>query len=409
MARIRVRTEVDRGDTLEGVEKILADPARLLTHIGLIGTAYAQQAFEEQRLGDIPWAPRAVPNVAGIVRDVNSGKNPGPNRFEDRPALVDTGVLQSSIAHEVLDDDTVEVGTTVPYADVHQRGGTVDRPLLTPVGRRQLWEWMKRQGMGRQAVINRRFAEARKRAQASYLKRTKQNRADARAEAPKKDPQQVAWAKKIIRRTRGVSVGAGARDERRRAYEILREHKIKTGTRRSDYEVSFREVTKKKATLWDRASREIMRDALANDWKVQKALGIIENAPEDWDSSDMQRDELKHARKVVREARAKVKERLQGGVMNAELRAKVVEIRGRARNMRDAQVSRARERRDTQLEKLRERQQGNHLFPFAQQLGWLFNAKPGRMKIEPRPFLGIPPDMAREVEDYFGVRIGLAG
>ena len=78
--------------------------ARVMSGLGALALAYAQQAFDRQALGAEQWAARypkqqgAKVNVAGVVADFLEGKkNPPDRRFQDRPAGIDKGLLRRSL------------------------------------------------------------------------------------------------------------------------------------------------------------------------------------------------------------------------------------------------------------------------------------------------------------------------
>jgi len=133
------------GAKVERIEKNLDDPARALKQIGVLMVAESQAAFKAQGHGTKKWEPRAPVNLFGIIADFHAGRRKPPaRRFETRPALRDTGRLAKSIAYEVR-GDTVEVGTNLDYAAVHQTGGEVESQPLTGTVRRALWRWLKKQ------------------------------------------------------------------------------------------------------------------------------------------------------------------------------------------------------------------------------------------------------------------------
>jgi phage gpG-like protein len=99
-----------------------ANPAPLLKAFGALLLKRSLDSFRAQGFFGFPWRPRRVPNVAGIVADLNAGRTPPKRRFEPRPALVDTGKLRQSLAVRVV-TDAVEVGTVLPYAALQQAGG----------------------------------------------------------------------------------------------------------------------------------------------------------------------------------------------------------------------------------------------------------------------------------------------
>lgn len=149
MPTIEIR--VNRGDdrAIARILGALRNKETLLDSIGLLMVAESMQAFEQQSFGGEDW-PERYPNqsspfinVAGAVRDFASGRSePKDRRFDRRPALRDTSRLMSSIAHQVQGGDTVEVGTTVPYASVHQFGGTSSQPV-TQATKTRIASWLK--------------------------------------------------------------------------------------------------------------------------------------------------------------------------------------------------------------------------------------------------------------------------
>lgn len=108
-------------------------PVGLAKQIGAIMVKESQRSFQLQRLGDIEWPKRypgmqpPVINIAGALSDFISGRNaPKPNRFQNRPAVVDEGMrggLWGSISFRVTDDLTVNVGSNKQHARLHQEGG----------------------------------------------------------------------------------------------------------------------------------------------------------------------------------------------------------------------------------------------------------------------------------------------
>ena len=101
--------------------------------------ASSQRAFVDQRFGTEVWPPRypnqdgaPFANVAGIVADFNRGMNAPGRRFENRPALRDTGEMMNRLrgsAAVVFGDFEVTVKSDVPYADKHQTGGKSSQPV----------------------------------------------------------------------------------------------------------------------------------------------------------------------------------------------------------------------------------------------------------------------------------------
>ena len=105
----------------------------------------SQRAFKAQKFGGKKWEPRGKVNVYGILADFAMGrKEPPKRRFQDRPALRDTGRLSASIAFKLPNRFAVEVGTNLDYAAVHQEGGITKSAKITPDVRKALWAWLKK-------------------------------------------------------------------------------------------------------------------------------------------------------------------------------------------------------------------------------------------------------------------------
>jgi len=133
---MRRLADFDEGDQLRGVADLVRDPSPLLKIAGAIMVARSQQAFRNQGLeGDDRggWEPRSVPNVAGVVADLARGPSVKGRRFQERPALVDTGALRASISFRLIGLDAVEVGSNLPYAGKMQEGGSSTLPINATV------------------------------------------------------------------------------------------------------------------------------------------------------------------------------------------------------------------------------------------------------------------------------------
>lgn len=137
--------------TLAQVEALLRDPSPVLFALGEAAVSFSVRAFDDQAFAGDPWPERypnqdsgEMVNVAGVLADLNAGLTSiPPRRFEDRPALVDTGALRDSINWRRVDQDAVEVGSTLPYADTHNRGGESRQPV-TPGARKLLARFLRR-------------------------------------------------------------------------------------------------------------------------------------------------------------------------------------------------------------------------------------------------------------------------
>ena len=120
------------------------EPTKALKQIGVMLRAESQGAFKAQAYGGKAWDARAGKiNVYGIIADFAAGKRKPPDRrFDDRPALTDTGALKRSIAWEVVGSDTVQVGSNLPYGAVHQHGGAVESKTITADVQDRLAAWL---------------------------------------------------------------------------------------------------------------------------------------------------------------------------------------------------------------------------------------------------------------------------
>jgi phage gpG-like protein len=113
--------------------KALLGGQKLMKWIGAQGIATSQRAFIDQKLGDINWPARYEGqknpkfNYAGALMDWKTGrKAPKPNRFSDRPALIDEGMrggMQGSLTFNVTGPLSVKWGSGKDYAMLHQKGG----------------------------------------------------------------------------------------------------------------------------------------------------------------------------------------------------------------------------------------------------------------------------------------------
>ncbi len=139
------RATFDEGEKARRMRKALENPEKALKQIGALMVAESQASFSRQQHGGKKWRERAPVNVFGILADLSAGKTPPARRFEQRPALRDTGRLASSIAFQVR-SPIVEVGSKLPYASIHQFGGQTTSAPITGEVRRKLWTWLQKQG-----------------------------------------------------------------------------------------------------------------------------------------------------------------------------------------------------------------------------------------------------------------------
>ena len=123
---------------LEGARvQILKKNARnvepLLNRIGRYLTQVSRVAFANQRFDGERWPPRSLPNIAGIVRDLEEGEFNSDRMTKATPALVDTGALRRSIRYRLTGPKTVGIYSTERYAGLHNNGGTNAIPVTDEV------------------------------------------------------------------------------------------------------------------------------------------------------------------------------------------------------------------------------------------------------------------------------------
>lgn len=122
------------GDQVKEIEARARDSEAIGTLVARVLESSAQRAFLEQKLGDHSWPERypgtAEPfvNKASLVRWLNDGGGILDRFFDRRPALMGTGALAGSISGRVR-NGAVEVGSALPYAGLHQWGGTSSQPI----------------------------------------------------------------------------------------------------------------------------------------------------------------------------------------------------------------------------------------------------------------------------------------
>jgi phage gpG-like protein len=118
-------------------------PELAMRAAGALLVGKAQRSFRAQRRGRVQWPERGAPNVAGILSDMNAGREPPSRRFEARPALIDTGNLRRSIHFIVSGPDRITLIASATYASQHERGGTSTQPV-TRAAIRNLTDFLRR-------------------------------------------------------------------------------------------------------------------------------------------------------------------------------------------------------------------------------------------------------------------------
>ena len=144
----------DEGDKFRRIVARLKYPESALKGIGAMMVSESLSAFKNQKFGDKEWRPRAPINVYGIIGDFHGGaRKPKQRRFQTRPALVDTGRLRKSIAFKIPTSNSVEVGSNVPYAGKHQKGGKTESLPISEKVQTALNRWLKRQDKARNDAL----------------------------------------------------------------------------------------------------------------------------------------------------------------------------------------------------------------------------------------------------------------
>lgn len=148
MARPSLTFEViDEGTRLKMLRSELTNPRRVLTGIGALMVGQAEKGFREERMGDVRWKRRSetgmVPNWPAIIAHFHAKSSEPPNRyFGDQHTLQSTGRLAGSFSHRIANQDTVEAGTTLPYADALHRGLETKTEPLSEAVQTRLRKWI---------------------------------------------------------------------------------------------------------------------------------------------------------------------------------------------------------------------------------------------------------------------------
>lgn len=133
----------------------LENPEKLMKKLGAMVLGASIDSFKKQALGEFKWEPRypqqKAPklNLAGFVADFANGRpTPKPIRFIDRPALIDEGFrggLVSSMTYRPLDQTSFQVGTSKPYASIHQYGKTTSQDITEQM-KKAMRKWLYKGG-----------------------------------------------------------------------------------------------------------------------------------------------------------------------------------------------------------------------------------------------------------------------
>jgi phage gpG-like protein len=140
-------------DQFQVVGERVSNLRPVLTRIGATMLSASQMAFQEQKYGGENWPARYESNwrginVAGALSDLLRDRPIKARRFDQRPALVDTGNLRNSLTFAIKSDTAVEVGTVVKYAATHQFGMESVQPVTEVARKRLVKEYRRFKKMG---------------------------------------------------------------------------------------------------------------------------------------------------------------------------------------------------------------------------------------------------------------------
>ena len=162
---------VRSGEELTQLKARLGDLETIGNIIARVLESQSQKTFLEQKLGEFAW-PERYPNqddpfvnVAALVNWTSTGGTIRSRFFDRRPALmgVSNPGLMSSIQSRVK-KGLVEVGSNLPYAPLHQWGGTSSQPITDTtkktvgkfIGEEKVdGEWRKKKTLGSKQKQNR--------------------------------------------------------------------------------------------------------------------------------------------------------------------------------------------------------------------------------------------------------------
>lgn len=143
---MRPKAKVNAGGKVARLIGNLDKPEKALKQIGALLLAQSQKAFRNESWDGKRWPARRVPNVFGIIADfsLDGRASPPKRRFESSPVLKDTGRLRQSMSFALVGKDSVDVGTNMSYASVHNFGGPVESLPITRTVQEKLAKFLKR-------------------------------------------------------------------------------------------------------------------------------------------------------------------------------------------------------------------------------------------------------------------------
>lgn len=129
------------------------DLTPILDTIGNTMVSHSQEAFKKSQFGTFRWPKQygsQSPYIhrAGALQDLLSGGSIKARRFERGNPLIDAGHLSGSLDYRVVGGDTVEYGSALPYAGLHQTGGTSEQTVTKEAKKRLGKEFKKARKAG---------------------------------------------------------------------------------------------------------------------------------------------------------------------------------------------------------------------------------------------------------------------
>lgn len=131
--------KVDTSDFFRKVDAVIAAHRKLPNEVAAIAVNFSKERFREQAWLDKtkePWKPRKQRRRGG--------------QKKSQTLLVNKGRLKRSIRKISANENTIIIGTDVPYARIHNEGGTIKETVTVKAhGRKQY----TRRRKGRKEVV----------------------------------------------------------------------------------------------------------------------------------------------------------------------------------------------------------------------------------------------------------------
>lgn len=126
----------------------LEDVKVLLIVLGEWLVELSEEAFEKQSFGGEPWLPNypnqeegEFVNVAGVIQDLNEGDAIKPSRFQNRPALVESGDLEAGMFYRIGGKNEIVLGNEMPYSMTMLEGGE-SKQTVSQDAKDRLLHWL---------------------------------------------------------------------------------------------------------------------------------------------------------------------------------------------------------------------------------------------------------------------------